>query len=156
MVTEMRSVQLLDFPVELVQRAREHGEALLREFAMIVHGAGDRDTNVPQRLLELAADSDKRNSGLNPHAEDVLDAARERGDEYVDLDLEVPVSFRQETLDAVPVLLEVEEYCRNGELLTLVPDDDLRRFWQWYLGEFVRQIDGAPAISWRVFAASVT
>jgi hypothetical protein len=156
MSTEMQSVTLLDFPVELVQRAREHGEALLREFAMIVHGASDRDTNVPKRLLELAAESDKRYSGLNPHAEDVLDAARERGDDYVDLDLEVPVTFKQETLDAVPVLLEVEQYCRNGELLTLVPDDDLRLFWQWYLAEFVRQIDGEPAISWRDFVASVT
>jgi hypothetical protein len=155
MATEMRSVTLLDFPIELVQRAREHGEALLREFAMIVHGAVDRDTNVPNRLLELAAESDKRYSGLNPHAEDALDAARERGDECVDLQLEVPATFRDETLDAVPVLLEVEQYCRNGDLLTLVPADDLRLFWQWYLGEFVRQIDGEAPISWRVFAASV-
>jgi hypothetical protein len=155
MSAEMRSVVLLDFPVELVQRAREHGEALLREFAMIVHGASDHDTQVPKRLLELAAESDQRNAGLNPHAEEVLDAARERGDDYVDLELEVPVSFKQETLEAVPILLEVEQYCRRGELLTLVPDDDLRLFWQWYLGEFIRQIDGEPAISWRVFAASV-
>jgi hypothetical protein len=155
MSTEMRSVVLLDFPVELVQRAREHGEALLREFAMIVHGASDHDTQVPKRLLELAAESEQRNAGLNPHAEDVLDAARGRGDEYVDLDLAVPVSFKQETLEAVPILLEVEQYCRRGELLTLVPDDDLRLFWQWYLGEFIRQIDGEPAISWRVFSASV-
>jgi hypothetical protein len=156
MSAEMRSVVLLDFPVELVQRAREHGEALLREFAMIVHGASDHDTQVPKRLLELAAESEQRNAGLNPHAEDVLDAARERGDEYVDLDLEVPVSFKQETLEAVPILLEVEQYCRRGELLTLVPGDDLRLFWQWYLGEFVRQIGGEPAVSWRAFAAAAT
>ncbi len=152
----MRSVVLLDFPVELVQRAREHVEALLREFALIVHGAGDHDPLVPKRLLELAAESERRNAGLNPHAEDVLDAARERGDEYVDLDLEVPVSFKQETLDAVPILLEVEQYCRSGDLLTLVPTDDLRLFWQWYLSEFVRQIDGEPPCRWRDFLASVT
>ena len=147
----MRRVVLLDFPLALMQRAREHSEALVREFALIVHGAIDADTRVPKRLLELAAESERRYSGLNPHAEDIVDAAMARGDAYVDLELWVPVTFKQETLDAIPVLLEVEEYCRSGQLLTLVTPEDLRRFWMWYLGEFVRQIDGETPISWRTF-----
>jgi hypothetical protein len=152
----MCPVVLIDFPIPLMQRAREQSEALVREFALIVHGALDADTRVPARLLELAADSERRYSGLNPHAEDIVDAAIARGDEYVDLELSVPYSFKQETLDAVPVLLEVEEYCRNGDLLTLVTPDDLRRFWMWYLREFVRQIDGETPISWRSFLDETT
>jgi hypothetical protein len=149
----MRRVVLLDFPLREMQRAREQSEALVREFAMIVHGAHDDDNRVPERLLELAADSERRYAGLNPHAEDIVEAALARGDEFVDLELSVPETFKQETIDAVPLLLEVEEYCRNGELLTLVTPADLRLFWEWYLVEFVRQIDGEEPISWRDFLA---
>ena len=148
---EMRSVVLRDFPVRVMHQAQEHGDALLREFALVVHGASDRDARVPQRLLELAELSEKRYSGLNPHAEAIVDAAYERGDDYVDLDLLVPVTFRDETLEAVPVLLEVEEYCRSGKLLTLLPSDEVRTFWVWYLSEFVRQVDGEEPIPWRTF-----
>jgi hypothetical protein len=147
-------VILLGFPVDLMQRAREHAESLVREFALIVHGASDDDTRVPARLLELAAESERRYAGLNPHAEDIVDAAIARGDAFVDLELFVPYSFKQETIDAVPVLLEVEEYCRSGQLLSLVAVDELRTFWEWYLLEFVRQIDGEPPISWNAFLSS--
>ena len=44
------------------------------------------------------------------------------------------------------MLIEVDEYCRDGTLLTLATPDDLRAFWIWYLGEFVRQIDGEHPI----------
>jgi hypothetical protein len=53
----------------------------------------------------------------------------------------------------VPVLLEVDEFCRSGQMLTLVPPDDLREFWAWYLLEFVRQIEGQPPIAWRDHSA---
>jgi len=149
----MRRIELHDFPIDLMLRARQHSEALVREFALIVHGSQE-DTRVPARLLELAAESERRYSGLNPHAEDVVEAAITRGDHYVDLELWVPETFKQETLDAVPVLLEVEEYCRNGQLLTLVTPDDLRLFWEWYLLEFVRQIDGLEPVSWLDYVAA--
>jgi hypothetical protein len=152
--SDMRRVVLLDFPLREMQRAREHSEALVREFALIVHGAQDADTGVPKRLLELAAESERRYEGLNPHAEDIVEAAIARGEEFVDLELSVPYSFKQDTLDAIPVLLEVEQYCRTGDLLSLVTPDDLRLFWMWYLGEFVRQVDGETPVPWREFVAA--
>jgi hypothetical protein len=144
----MRRVVLREFPLRLMDEARQHGEALIREFQMLVH-ADPEQAHVPRRLLELAEESDKRYEGMNPDAEAIADAALARGDEYVDLEVFVPDSFKDETLDAVPLLLEVEEYCRSGQLLTLVPSDDLRAFWAWYLGEFVRQIDGLEPIAWQ-------
>lgn len=141
-------ILLRDFPLRLMDQARQHAEALIREFQMLVH-ADPEQAHVPRRLLELAEESDKRYSGMNPQAEEIVDAALARGDQYVDLEVFVPVSFKGETLDAVPILLEVEEYCRSGQLLTLVPSDELRAFWAWYLGEFVRQIDGLEPIAWR-------
>jgi hypothetical protein len=32
--------------------------------------------------------------------------------------------------------------------LTLAITDDLRAYWTWYLGEFIRQIDGNEPIPW--------
>lgn len=142
-----RTVLLLDFPLRLMDRARQHRDALLREFAFLVHG---RETSgVPARLLEIAAESDARYAGLNPESEDLCDEALARGDEYIDLELHVPDHFRQHIIDTVPVLLEVDEFCRSGQMLTLVPPDDLREFWVWYLLEFVRQIEGQPPIAWQ-------
>jgi hypothetical protein len=144
----MRRVVLLDFPLPLMDEARQHSEALMREFQMLAH-ADPETARVPKRLLELAAESEKRNAGLNSHADEIVDAALARGEEYIDLELFVPLTFRHQTLEAVPILLEVDEYCRTGQLLTLVPSDELRAFWQWYLGEFVRQIDGFEPVSWQ-------
>jgi hypothetical protein len=151
---EMRRVLLLDFPIELMSQARQHSEALVREFQLIVHGAEDEDTGVPARLLELASESERRYEGMNPQAEEMVDAAIERGEAYIDLELFVPPSFKQDTLDAVPILLEVEEYCRRGDMLTLLPSPQLRGFWQWYLTEYVRQLDGEPPISWKAWNAA--
>ena len=33
----------------------------------------------------------------------------------------------------------------------VVPADDLRQFWAWYLMEFVRQVNGEPPIAWHTF-----
>ncbi len=149
---EMCRVVLRDFPLRTMFRAQQHGEELLREFALIAHSSEADAELVPRRLLELAEASGKRYDGLNPHAEDVIDDALSRGERYVDLELFVPASFREETLDAVPVLLEVEEYCRNGQMLTLLPTAEVRTFWMWYLGEFVRQVAGQEPVSWRDWA----
>ncbi|MCU1426159.1 MAG: hypothetical protein JWL83_159 [Actinomycetia bacterium] len=145
----MLRVELLDFPLETMRRAQQHSEEVLREFQLIAHSIESDDARVPKRLLELAAHSDERYAGLNPHAEDEVDAAIAEGREYVDLEVWVPPTFKDDTFEAVPVLLEVEEYCRSGQLLTLLPTDDVRAFWVWYLSEFVRQIDGEAPVSWR-------
>ena len=148
----MHRVLLRDFPVQLAYEARQHGESLLRELAFIVADGRD-DTPVARRLLELAAHTDEHYAGMNPEADALLDAAHARGDEYVDLDLQVPADFLDTALEAVPVLVEVDKFCRTGQLLTLPPSDELRAFWRWYLGEYIRQIGGEPPVSWRTVQA---
>jgi len=140
------AVLLRNLPLRLLDRARQHSDALVREFAFVVHG-GD-DSGVPARLLEIAADSDANYANLNPEAERLCDDALARGEEFLDVEVTVPSHFRDHILAAVPVLLEVEEFCRSGQMLTLVAPDDLRAFWVWYLGEFVRQIEGQPPQPW--------
>jgi hypothetical protein len=135
------TVLLVDLPVRLWDHARRHGAALVREFAFIEAGRRD-DTQLARRLLEIAATSDAHYADLNPEAEAEVEAALVRGDDTITVQVRVPVRFKQHILEAVPVLIEVDEYCRNGTLLTLATPDNLRAFWSWYLGEFIRQIDG--------------
>jgi hypothetical protein len=146
----MPCVRFINFPLQIGVRARQHREALLREFAIIAIGGGE-EADVPKRLLEIARMHDERYSGLNPEADALVDAAIARGEEYIDFDVDVPVRIKQDTVDLAPILLEVDEYCRNGDLLTLTPSDEVRAFWVWFLLEFVRQLSGEPPLSWRDF-----
>jgi hypothetical protein len=148
----LHRVILVDFPLRVAGRAYQHREALLREFAIIAIGGGE-PADVPKRLVELATILDDRYSGLNPEANDVIDAAAQRKVDYVDLELTVPPRIKGDTLDLAPLLLEADEYCRSGGLLTMTPTDEMRSFWTWFLLEFVRQADGGSPLSWRRFYA---
>jgi hypothetical protein len=144
---------LVDFPLRVAGRAYRHREALLREFAIIAFGGGEQ-ADVPKRLVEIATILDERYAGLNPEAEDALDAAAKRKAEYIDLELMVPPRIKGDTLNLSPLLLEADEYCRTGGLLTLAPTEEMVSFWTWFLREFIRQTDGQPPRSWRDFSAN--
>ncbi len=144
---QQHRVVLIDLPVRLWDRARQHSDALVREFA-IIEAEGRRDSALARRLLEVAQISDTRYAHLNPAAEAAAEAALQRGDDHVTVEVQVPTDFKQHIIDAVPVLLEVEEYCRTGALLTLATPDDLRAYWTWFLTEFIRQIDGEAPTPW--------
>ena len=145
-------VILVDFPLRVAGRAYQHRAALLREFAIIAIGGGEQ-ADIPKRLVEIATILDDRYSGMNPEASDVLDAAAQRKADYIDLELTVPTRIKGDMLDVAPLLLEADEYCRSGGLLTMSPTDEMRSFWFWFLGEFVRQADGERPRSWRTFSA---
>jgi hypothetical protein len=147
----MRQVVLVDFPLRVASKAYQHREALLREFAIIAIGGGEQ-ADVPKRLLEIATVLDDRYSGLNPEADQAVETAFKSGAQFVDLRLQVPDRIKTDTIDIAPLLIEVEEYCKNGDLLTLETPDEVRAFWIWFLVEFVRQHDGEAPLSWREFA----
>jgi hypothetical protein len=147
-----RRVVLVDFPLPVADRAYRHREALLREFAIIAFGGGEQ-ADVPKRLVEIATILDERYAGLNPEAEDAVEAAVARKVEYLDLELTVPPSLKDDSIDIAPLLLEADEYCRTGGLLTLAPTREMQLFWTWFLSEFVFQADGRPPRSWRDFSA---
>jgi len=141
---------LIDFPLRIGLRARQHSESLLREFAIIASRGGDR-ADLPKRLCELVQLHHERYSGQNPQADDAVDAAIARGLEYVDLDVSVAPTVREDTMALAPVLIEAVEYCKSGDLLTLAPDAEIRAFWTWFLSQFVLQLNGESPVSWRQF-----
>jgi hypothetical protein len=55
-VAASATVLLVDLPVRLWDHARQHGAALVREFAFI-EADGRHDTRLARRLLEIAATS---------------------------------------------------------------------------------------------------
>jgi hypothetical protein len=146
----MPHVTLVDYPLQVGIRARQHSEALMREFAIIASGGGDR-ADVPKRLLEIAQLHRDRYSGLNPDADDAVDAANKRGEEFITLTVDAPQPLKQDTIDLGAVLLDVDRYCRDGELLTLAPPEEIRMFWIWFLSEIVNQLSGRAPVSWRDF-----
>ena len=142
---------MVDFPLRVASRAYRHREALLREFAIIAIGGGAQ-ADIPKRLIEIATLLDERYAGMNPEAEDAIDAAAKDGAEYIELVVHVPRRIKRDMLDVAPLLVEVDTYCRSGDLLTLTPPEEVRAFWIWFLLEFVRQADGEPPLSWLAFA----
>lgn len=146
----MRQVVLIDFPLRVASKAYQHREALLREFAIIAIGGGEH-ADVPKRLLEIATVLDARYSGLNPEADQAVETAFKSGAQFVDLQLQVPDRIKTDTINVAPLLVEVEQYCKNGDLLTLETPEEVRAFWIWFLSEFVRQHDGETPLSWREF-----
>jgi hypothetical protein len=125
-------------------------ESLSREFAIIALGGGD-EADVPKRLLEIARLSDERYGALNPEADAAVDAGFATNREFIDFTLYVPDQIKDDTVDMAPLLLEVDTYCRSGDLLTPPPSDEIRGFWFWFLREIVRQVVDEQPISWRDF-----
>jgi hypothetical protein len=143
-------VHFVDFPLREGMQARQHVEAMFREFAIIAAGGGHQ-ADVPKRLLEISELHRERYAGLNPEADAAVDDAMQRGDAYLDFDVTVPDQIRDDTLTLAPVLLEVDAYCRNGDMLTLSPNNEIRAFWVWFLIEIVRQVNGEMPMSWHDF-----
>ena len=146
----MLQVQLVDFPVALGLRARQHRESLLREFAIIASRGGEA-ADVPKRLVEISLHSDEIYADSTRSGEDAIDAAHARGERSVTLELAVPGRLESDSRDTVGLLLEVYEYCTTGDLLTLTPADDIKGYWIWLMGEFVRQTNGLEPIPWPEF-----
>jgi hypothetical protein len=155
-------VRLLELPVGVHARAREHSEALRREFQLIAQGRSpdrpDESATVPERLLELTAaltgSYARFTTGQDALIEDALDAGRE----HVDLSFRVPAEAALGAAALGAMLDEADDYCRQGRyLLTLATPPDLVTYRRWYLGEFVHQIAGHPPRSWPQYAVlSVT
>lgn len=142
------AVRLLELPLRLYERAREHHEELVRELALLTlapaahQGGHEGGHEVPQRLLRLVRELTESYSGTTTAADAVRDAALERGDRQVDLSYEVPRSAAQALRRLRAMLDEADEFCRQGEhLLTLAAAPDVARFRRWYFSEFLRQIE---------------
>ncbi|MGH8866493.1 MAG: hypothetical protein ACRDYU_00670 [Actinomycetes bacterium] len=143
------AVRILGFPLSAYAAAAEHQAALAREFTLIAYRNGDGDRQaVPARLRDLVDTLTRRFSGLVDPQNAQRDQAMAEGRDSVDLEFHLPASARDACLALLALLDEADEFCRSGDLLTLATPPDLVQFRRWYLGEFVRQVDGEAPRRW--------
>lgn len=146
----MVTVDLLSLPVALHARAQEHSDELRREFRLMTDGADGEDTShVPTRLLHLVRSLSVAYSGFTSAQEEELEQAVCEGTPSLDLRFTVPAAVSGAARELGVALADADEYCRAGRhLLTLATPPDLLAYREWYLGEFVSQVDGAPPRPW--------
>jgi hypothetical protein len=152
---ELATVAIRGFPIAVHLASVQHGEALVREFEIIVRGGGDQ-SDLPKRLLDIVQAVQARAGGLNAHAERAIDDAIARGDAEAQFDIVVPADVARGAPEFEALLDEVDDYCRDGALLTLETPPEVRAFRRWYLGEFTRQLNGEAPLTWRAWNARAT
>jgi hypothetical protein len=154
--SDLVDVHLLGMSISDFRHTSAHHDELFREFALIQSGDPSEEHNVPVRLLALVAELEQRFGGFSvgPHAE--IHAAAERGQESVDIRYRVPRETRDAVIRLAELLTRADEYCRQGELLTVAPPPTAVAFRNWFLREFAVQIDGAPPTPWPEYRADVT
>ena len=141
---------LRDYPLRLWLRQQEHTDAVLREFALLLggHEAGTMDTSPPKQLLDLAEMFTSRFGALLTAINDTRQQAVEDGLDRIDS--EVPlVEGTRELLEQVrTVMAAVDEYCNNGDLLTLARPAELAAFAEWAMSELITQYEGGDPTPW--------
>ena len=138
-------IQLLGLPVGVYQRASEHTDELLREFALLRE---DVVGQAPARLLAIVEDLVARFGAFTQGPTQVLQDAAARGQSEIDLEYRVPPAAREAAIELDRLLDESDDFCRAGDLLTLATPPESVAFRRWFLGQFVSQIDGRPATPW--------
>ncbi|MEX2659958.1 MAG: hypothetical protein WD232_09685 [Acidimicrobiales bacterium] len=143
-------VHLLGLPLAIHQAAEEHRDELRREFALLrLQDADLSAADVPVRLLDLMDSLEARFSRFAESTRLEIEEAVERGEETVDVVFRVPSGVKSGITQLGQLLDEADDYCRRGgSLLTLQAPPEALAYRRWYLDQFIRQIDGDPAIPW--------
>jgi hypothetical protein len=143
--TGLISVHILGLPLAVYQRASEHSDELVREFALIREDDSD---HVPARLLRLIDELNARFGAFTEGPSTTLQDALARGDEAIDLIYQVPPEAAEAATRLGALLDEADDFCRSGDLLTLATVPEGLAFRRWFLEEFASQIAGRPPRPW--------
>ena len=150
----LHEVRLLGVPIAVHGAAQEHSAELIREMYLIaqqLHSSGGDgiSEHLPVRLVELVEELTGEYSGWTAAQDRQLEDAVASGVESIDLVYQIPSGAGAAAQHLGAMLDDADEYCRAGQhLLTLATPPNLKRYRQWYLGEFVRQLAGEPPTPW--------
>lgn len=141
-------VHLLATPLELLVRAREHHDGLMREFRLLALSDQVAAPAVPLRLVELTEILGRQYGAAASRRDEDVDAALRKGEQVLDLHYEVGVGVVAAVLSLDALMAEADAYCAAARLMTLERPALIKRFASWYLGQFVSQCAGHPAAPW--------
>lgn len=147
---EIVEIHLLGLPLRIMAEVQERADELGREFS---HVAETEDESVPARLAALSQHLQGQYGAFLTPMQQQIDDATTRGEEFVDVSLKVPRSVRTAVMRLWALLDEADEYCRNGDLLTLAPTPEMLMLRRWYLTQFIDQPDGAEPVPFARYAA---
>lgn len=149
MTTELVRVRFINASVPLMFKSSQHQQELMREFTLIQLSDDTARQDVPARLLEVVERHRREFSTLSFRRLDELAGAIKRGDLHIDMEIDVPPAAGPAALEMRSTLVEADEFCRRGDLLTLATPPEYVAFREWFLGEIVRQLDCSPPTPWR-------
>lgn len=138
---QLVTVHLLGVPLRLLLAGREHHDSLMREFRLL---ALEGRTDGPARLVELTQLLGVRYGSAAARRDGDVDAALGRGEDSADLSYEVPREAAAPLQELDRLMSEVDELCRQEQLLTVARTPAVQAFASWYLQQFIGQIEGRP------------
>ncbi|MDQ6797877.1 MAG: hypothetical protein M3011_07645 [Actinomycetota bacterium] len=150
---DMAEVRLLALDLAELHDAEAHHDELFREFALIAAADPSPGHELPGQLVTLIDELTARFAVFASGPQDELAAAAERGDQEVDVSYRVPRGVAEAVTRLAELLTAADDYCRNGDLLTLAPPPEAVTFRNWYLGEFVAQCRGSDPTPWPEYRA---
>ena len=148
---DLIEVRLLELSLTDFAQSSAHHDELFREFALVLSSEAGPRSELPGRLLAVIEELTDRFGEFTAAPQGELQAALERGDTTIDITFHVPAQAKDAALRLGELLGAADEYCREGELLTVAPPPEAVRFRDWYLHEFVAQINGEPPTPWPAY-----
>jgi len=152
-VPDLVEVRLLAVDLADLHTAEAHHDELFREFALIAGSEPFPGHEVPGRLLAIIEELTNRFASFTAGPQAELADAAERGDRDADISFLVPRDVEEAIIRFADLLTAADDYCRQGDLLTLAPPAEAVAFRNWYLGEFVAQIHGSDPTPWPEYRA---
>jgi hypothetical protein len=146
---ELVTVRLLGLPLRVHARAQQQAESMQREFQLIVEQAREDAGSVPGRLLELSTVLSARYEGFSEEQEERIEAATAANElQLPELVFQLPAHAGEAAQQLAKILDEADEFCREGQLLTLAATPDVVAYRRWYLDNFISQCAGGSPIGW--------
>lgn len=141
---------LRDYPLRLWAHQQEYTQGVLREFELLLAGesSGLLRHSAPGQLVDMAQMFTSRFGplidALNAERQGALNRGLDRIDSRVPLVEGTPTLLEQ----VERVLDGVDDFCRDGSLLTLPREPVMVRFAAWVREELVRQYEGGEPTPW--------
>lgn len=147
--TDLREVRVVGIPVRLWAISQEQGDDLVRELTLIAIGDRDGERELPRRFTEVVHELTMNYGHIGASQEAELERARDAGEAEIDLTYEMPPEVGPVAVEIAELMDEVDEYCRQGQLLlSLASRPEIRAFRWWFLDEIRRQLEGEEPIAW--------